>query len=150
MGIISRSSATNADDRDRLQLLLPATEQPQHILLVSSWLKPRTAPAHSVGRYLPQLTHASHKQALPEGMADIGAEPRDARQNELNYEARATQLRQRIEQLITSFAEIEAEAEDLRPTHTDDHLRLTELENRLRYNITALQQLSAPYEETVA
>ena len=83
-------------------------------------------------------------------MADNGAEPRDARKNELVYETRATQLRQRIEQLITMYADIEAEADDLHPTIHDDNHQLDQLEHRILNNINNLQPLRVNYEQAVA
>ncbi|KAH7724125.1 hypothetical protein AAVH_08385 [Aphelenchoides avenae] len=83
-------------------------------------------------------------------MADNGAEPRNARQNELVYEAHAAQLRQRISQLITVFAGIEAEAGDLHPTINDDDNQLDTLEDHIHNNINDLQPLRARYEDTVA
>ncbi|KAH7712563.1 hypothetical protein AAVH_20106 [Aphelenchoides avenae] len=83
-------------------------------------------------------------------MDDNGAEMHDVRQNELDYEAHAAHLRQRLEQLILSFADIEAETDMLRPAEDDDLQRLDELELRIRRNIDDLQPLSDQYDQLVA
>ncbi|KAH7729660.1 hypothetical protein AAVH_03135 [Aphelenchoides avenae] len=83
-------------------------------------------------------------------MDDNGAEMLNVRQHELDYEAHAAQLRQRLEQLILSFADIEAEADMLCPANDDDPQRLDELEARISNNIAELQPLSDQYDQLVA